>query len=114
MTIAAFLYCFVQVSHLAALAVLMFVAAYAVGVGCIPWIVMSELFPTSTVSLFLPLAVSTNWIFNMLVVAIFLPLKGALGDKGLFGCIGVICASLLAISWMFMVETRGRPAGYIQ
>ena len=113
MTVAAFMLCLVQSTQLMAISILLFVATFAIGLGPIPWIVMSELFPTSTASLFLPLAVSTNWICNMLVVAIFLPLKNALGERGLFACMGIICASLLAISWMFMVETKGRPAGYI-
>ena len=113
MTVAAFALSWVQSTQLTAAAVLMFVATYAIGLGPIPWIVMSELFPTSTVSMFVPLAVSTNWICNALVAASFLSLKHALGEKGLFFGVGIVCALLFATSWMIMVETKGRAAGYV-
>ena len=100
-------------STFSALMILCFVATFAAGLGPVPWVAMSELFPSSTVGTFLPLAVSTNWIMNMIVAAVFLPLHNYLGNDGLFLLMGLICTALLVVSFLFVQETKGRPAGYL-
>lgn len=97
----------------APIAILLYVAFFAVGLGPVPWLVMSELFPIETVAVFVPLAVAVNWVSNMTVTAVFLPLKNVLSLGVLFGSISVGCAVLAALAMMLVVETRARPASYL-
>lgn len=116
MTVSLLLLCsaiFTANRSLSSLCILFFVAAFAVGLGPIPWLMMSELFPTETVGTFVPLAVSVNWLSKLFVTGIFLPMKKALGLSWLFGTLCLISACLLATSWLVVVETKGRAASYL-
>ncbi|KAG4219426.1 hypothetical protein PC116_g32094 [Phytophthora cactorum] len=53
--------------------IMMYVAAYALGLGNVPWM-QSELFPLGVRSLGSGLATSTNWLANFIVGLTFLPL----------------------------------------
>lgn len=98
---------------LSSLCILAFIATFAVGLGPIPWLMMSELFPTEAVGTFVPLAVSANWLSKLLVTGVFLPMKNAVGLPWLFGILCLVSACLLATSWLTVVETKGRPASYL-
>lgn len=77
-----------------------YVAAYAVGIGCIPW-QQGELFPLSVRSLGSGVATTTNWISNFITGASFLPMMQTFGPSTTFVCYAVVCilgwAAVLAI-----------------
>ncbi|KAF1355159.1 general substrate transporter [Delphinella strobiligena] len=85
---------------------ILYVAAYAVGLGCVPW-QQSELFPLSARSLGSGLATTTNWTTNCLTAASFLPMMQSLGPSLTFSCYAVICAVGWCAVFGFYPETSG-------
>eukprot|EP00796_Vickermania_ingenoplastis_P007400 gene7400-5211_t len=85
-----------------------FLAFYAPGIGCIPWVVMGEVFPQHLRTSAASLATMSNWAANALVSQVFPMLMGsAIGVGGTFT---LICFLLLLSSlyiYFFAVETKG-------
>ncbi|KAG9947114.1 general substrate transporter, partial [Aureobasidium melanogenum] len=75
-----------------------YVAAYASGLGCVPW-QQSELFSLSVRSMGSGLATATNWTSNFIVGATFLPMMHALGPSATFLVYVFIC--LVGYIWVF-------------
>lgn len=95
--------------------VLAFVLLFSVGMGPIPWLILSELFPPDAHRHRLASwAVMTNWIATMVVIAAFLPLFSVLGQLGTFMLLAVVNGVLFGVSYVVMVETRGKSPAYIQ
>lgn len=66
---------------LSALASLLFVASFAVGLGPVPFILASELVGSEAVGAIQSWALSSNWVATFIVAQFFPMLNGALGGK---------------------------------
>ncbi|KAI4737863.1 putative MFS myo-inositol transporter [Aureobasidium sp. EXF-12298] len=75
-----------------------YVAAYASGLGCVPW-QQSELFSLSVRSMGSGLATATNWTSNFVVGATFLPMMHVLGPSATFLVYVFIC--LIGYIWVW-------------
>jgi SP family myo-inositol transporter-like MFS transporter 13 len=75
-----------------------YVAAYASGLGCVPW-QQSELFSLSVRSMGSGLATATNWTSNFIVGATFLPMMHVLGPSATFLVYVFVC--LLGYIWVW-------------
>jgi MFS family permease len=96
-----------EISILSAVAVLLFVAGFALGLGPVPFILASELVGPDAVGAVQSIALAANWIATF-VVAQFFPIASA----RLHGKVYFIFAALSAfffvfISW-FVPETKGK------
>ncbi|KAL4931065.1 putative MFS glucose transporter [Aspergillus undulatus] len=94
---------------LSAIAVLLFVASFAVGVGPVPFILASELVGPEAVGATQSWALGANWISTFVVAQFFPMLNDALGGRGkiywLFTAMSVIFAGF--IYWR-VPETKGK------
>ncbi|CAI6338276.1 unnamed protein product [Periconia digitata] len=88
------------------LAMVVYVAGYAVGLGNVPW-QQSELFPLSVRSLGSALATATNWGSNTVVGLTFLPMMEFFTPTGTFALYAVVCACALGAIWRIYPETAG-------
>ncbi|KAI9279246.1 general substrate transporter [Umbelopsis sp. AD052] len=94
---------------LSAVAIIGFVAAFSVGLGPIPFLMIPELVDTQAVSTASSIALSTNWICNFVVSAGFLVVRNALGGGGkVFYLFAVILAIVWVIAYRILPETKGR------
>ena len=84
-----------------------FLAFYAPGIGCIPWVVMGEVFPTHLRTSAASVATMANWASNVLVSQVFPILMGAIGVGGTFTIIAGLMAFGCAFVYFFAVETKG-------
>nr|AJP61932.1 myo-inositol/H symporter 1 [Herpetomonas muscarum] len=84
-----------------------FLAFYAPGIGCIPWVMMGEIFPTHLRTSAASVATMANWGANVLVSQVFPILLGAIGVGGTFAIIVGLLALGLVFLWFFAVETKG-------
>lgn len=85
-----------------------FVAAYAVGLGAVPWILLSELFPTAIRQQAVSLAVVTLWTTNLAVAGAFPWLTSHLGTAGTFLSFAGISALGAVFIARHVPETKGR------
>ncbi|WVR06252.1 hypothetical protein IAU60_003282 [Kwoniella sp. DSM 27419] len=60
---------------LSAVAIVTFIAAFSIGLGPVPFLLVSELVPSPAVPAVSSLALSTNWITNFVIAILFLPLR---------------------------------------
>lgn len=88
------------------LAMIGYVAAYAIGLGCVPW-QQSELFPLSVRSVGSGVATATNWSSNFVIGITFLPMMEFLGPSVTFALYAAVCVACWASIWRIYPETSG-------
>nr|XP_045606380.1 facilitated trehalose transporter Tret1-like [Procambarus clarkii] len=95
-------------------AVLMFVVAYGLGVGPIPWVLLGEFLPTPV--RFIGASITTFFFaFTLFVVGFVFPelmrVVGAGGSLLIFAFFNVVLA---VVVWIFLPETGGRTLNQLQ
>lgn len=104
---------YVIVSYAAILFVMVFVIAFAVGPGSIPWFLVSELFNSSARPLATSIAVGVNWTANFVVGLSFLPLQEILGTN-VFLIFVVLLGLFVLYVFKKVPETKNKTLEEIQ
>jgi SP family myo-inositol transporter-like MFS transporter 13 len=95
-------------AYLAIVALFIYIAFFAPGMGPLPWTINSEIYPTWARSTAIAIATLVNWCANLVISMTFLTLADTLGQPPTFG----LYASLSFLALVFFVflvpETRGR------
>jgi len=100
-------------SYLTIAPVAIFVAAYLIAPGPIPWTAASESIPVNYKTGSQALACVVNCLGAFLIGVIFPPMQEAIGQYS-FLPFAVVSFSGIVYVWFFMVETRGRNVEEIQ
>ncbi|CDY65315.1 BnaC04g56490D [Brassica napus] len=85
----------------------LYIIAYAPGMGTVPWIVNSEIYPLRYRGLAGGIAAVSNWSSNLVVSETFLTLTHEVGSSGMFLLFAVSSATGLVFIWMLVPETKG-------
>jgi SP family arabinose:H+ symporter-like MFS transporter len=88
--------------------ILTFVAAFAAGMGPVPWVVISEIFPTRIRGQAMSLATLMLWAADFVVSQTFPVLVAHIGPARTFWIYAACSACGLAIVYTALPETRGR------
>lgn len=98
---------YTNMGTLVAVAVFMYFAAFALAMGPIPWLILSELLPTYALSAGSSAATTVNWGSNFVVGLVFPILTKSMGNATfiLFGSVSFIGAFFV---WRWVPETRNR------
>ncbi|PHH73565.1 hypothetical protein CDD80_3729 [Ophiocordyceps camponoti-rufipedis] len=86
--------------------IMVYVAAYALGLGNVPWM-QSELFPLAVRSVGSGVATATNWTANFIVGLTFLPMMEALSPAWTMTTYAVVCCVGYLLVWRIYPETAG-------
>ncbi|WP_052513850.1 sugar porter family MFS transporter [Bosea sp. LC85] len=84
-----------------------FIAAFALSLGPLPYVLMSELFPSEVRESGIAMASATSWLFNALIAFTFLSMVAAFGLSGTIGLFLAICLLSVIFCLAFVPETRG-------
>jgi sugar porter (SP) family MFS transporter len=99
---------------LALVGLVVFIASFAIGLGPVFWLMISEIFPVGVRSKAMSVCTIANWGANFLVAQTFLTLSGAISRQGVF----FLYAGLAVLSIIFfslrVPETKGRSLEDIQ
>jgi sugar porter (SP) family MFS transporter len=102
------------VPDLALIALIVYIASFAIGLGPVFWLMISEIFPLHLRAPAMALCTITNWAFNFIVSFTFLSVVGALGRTGTF----LLYATLGVLALIFFAtrvpETNGRSLEEIE
>lgn len=101
-----------DVATLVCLAV--YIVAFAVSLGPLPYVLMSELFPAAVRPLGMSLAAATAWGINAIVSLGFLPLVAGIGVSGAFLLFAALCAVAFFFVERLVPETKGRSLEQIE
>ncbi|RAO64922.1 uncharacterized protein BHQ10_000934 [Talaromyces amestolkiae] len=91
-----------------ALASLLFVASFAVGLGPVPFILASELVGSEAVGAIQSWALSANWIATFIVAQFFPILNAALGKGQIYWIFAVLASVFSVLIYLRVPETKGK------
>ena len=83
-----------------------FLAAFAIGVGPLPWTINAELYPLWARNVCQGAATSTNWIFNLLISLTFLNMIEVLTKAGVFIFYAVLTFGGAIFVYLLLPETK--------
>ena len=92
---------------LAMIGLALYIAAFAVSIGPLPWVMMAEVFPLNVRGIGMSAASLANWAFNFIVVFSFPPLVAAIGLGGVFTLYALVCAAGIVFTLRLVPETNG-------
>lgn len=89
-------------------ALLLFICAFSVGFGPIPWLMLGELFAPEVQGVASGLATAFNWGLAFMVTLLFSPVSSAIGLAATFWLFAAVCLLGAVYVARQVVETRGR------
>ncbi len=95
-------------SAMAVLALVGFIASFAIGLGPVFWLMISEIFPLRLRSAAMAVCTVANWAANFLVSVTFLSLTAAIGKSWTFWLYGAFALCAIVFFWWKVPETKGR------
>jgi len=99
---------------LAVLGMMAYVASFAISLGPIFWLLISEIYPLKIRNSAEGLAATFNWGSNLLITLTFLTLVERLGPSWTFWLYGLSAAAAWIFSYYFVPETKGRTLEEIE
>lgn len=103
-----------DLSWLALTSMGLFISGFAIGWGPIPWLVMSEIFPTKVRGIASSVCVLTNWGTAFIITKTFQDLKALITSAGTFWLFSGLCALNVLFTIFFVPETKGKTLEQIQ
>lgn len=94
---------------LALIGLALYIIFFSPGMGTIPWIVNSEIYPLRFRGVCGGIAATANWISNLIVAQSFLSLTQAIGTSWTFLIFGIISVVALFFVLIYVPETKGLP-----
>jgi MFS transporter, SP family, galactose:H+ symporter len=95
-------------SQISLLFILLYIVAFAIGMGPIFWVLVGEIFPTEDRAQGTSLASTFNWTANFAVSLAFLPLIAAIGQGETFWLFAVVCVFAIWFTGRYVPETKNR------
>ncbi|XP_062096693.1 probable inositol transporter 2 [Humulus lupulus] len=98
-----------KLGWLALVGLALYIIFFSPGMGTVPWIVNSEIYPLRFRGVCGGIAATANWISNLIVAQSFLSLTQAIGTSWTFLIFGVISVVALIFVLVCVPETKGLP-----
>lgn len=89
-------------------AIIGFVASFAISLGPVMWVLLSEIFPNEQRAAAISVAGFWNSLVSATVTLIFPWSLSALGSGGTFLAFGIFASAALLFVWLLVPETKGR------
>jgi len=95
------------------LPILGYIASFAMSVGPVTWVILSEIFPTRIRGRAMAIATFCLWIANYVITQTF-PMMEHLHQAAPFSLYAVFCVISVWFVWRFVPETKGRSLEEIE
>ena len=92
----------------------LFIASFAIGLGPVFWLMISEIFPVGARGKAMSVCTIANWGANFLVAQTFLSLSEAITRQGVFFLYAALAVASVALFSKWVPETKGRSLEEIQ
>lgn len=93
---------------------LLYIASFAISLGPVCWLVISEIYPTKVRGLAMSIATLSNWLFNLVVALTFLPMIDLFGKSYTFLSFSLLSVFALLFCHFLVPETKGIPLEKIE
>ena len=99
---------------MAVAALMVYVGSFAIGLGPVFWLMISEIYPLKVRGEAMSVATMANWGANLVVSLTFLSLINALGALGTFAAFAVITVGAVWYFFARVPETKNRSLAEIE
>ncbi|XP_054466980.1 solute carrier family 2, facilitated glucose transporter member 8 [Anoplopoma fimbria] len=103
-----------DLAWLALASIAIFISGFALGWGPIPWLIMSEIFPSKVRGVASAACVLTNWSMAFIVTKTFQDMMSLLSSAGTFWLFSSMCMLNLLFTIAFIPETKGKTLEQIE
>ena len=93
---------------------LVYIAAFAIGLGPVFWLLISEIYPLRVRGTAMSLASVANWTANFAVSLVFLSLTKTLGSSGTFALFGAVGIIAWFFTYFLVPETKNMTLEQIE
>ena len=101
-------------SWITVISVAAYVGFFAIGLGPVFWLLISEIYPLAIRGRGMSLATIANWVFNMIVSFTFLDLVNGIGRGPTFLIYALLTIATILFTWFLVPETKGRTLEQIE
>ncbi len=91
-----------------------FIISYAISIGCVFWIVISEIYPLTIRSTAMSIAACANWLANFLIASTFLSLTKSIGFENCFIFYATMCGIGFVFIYRIVPETKQLSLEHIE
>ena len=91
-----------------------YIGCFAIGLGPVFWLLISEIFPMAIRARGMSAATIANWLANLVVALTFLDLADLMGHAGVFLLYAAMTLAGLAFAYVLVPETRGLSLEAVQ
>jgi SP family galactose:H+ symporter-like MFS transporter len=99
---------------IAEISLMLYVGAFAIGLGPVFWLLISEIYPLKIRGVAMSVATSANWGANLFVALTFLTLIQTTGRSSTFWIYGLVGIGAWLFTWFYVPETKGRSLENIE
>ena len=94
--------------------ILVYVAAFAISLGPVVWVLISEIFPNRIRAKATAIASMALWLGNYVVSQSFPPMLASAGPAITFWIFGVLSLVTFVFTWRIVPETKGKSLEHIE
>jgi len=87
-------------------ACVIFIGSFAMSIGCIFWVLISEIYPTHLRAKAMGMITAANWFANYVIILSFLPIMQLLGIQAIFAFYAFACMISLLFTLKYIPETK--------
>lgn len=91
-----------------------YIIGFSLGLGPIPWLIMSEIFPSKARGMASAIASAFNWTCSFIITKEFLQLEEIMTKQGVFWMYAVVCVVEVIFVILFVPETKGKSLEEIE
>jgi MFS family permease len=99
---------------IAVASLMLYVGSFAVGLGPVFWLVLSEIYPLRIRGRAMSMGTIANWGANLVVAISFLTLTRVMGKAATFWLYGVVSVGAWLFAFFLVPETRGKTLEQIE
>ena len=99
---------------IAVVSLMVYVGSFAVGLGPVFWLILSEIYPLSIRGRAMSIGTVANWSANLIVALSFLTLTHVLGKAATFWLYGAVSVGAWLFAFFLVPETKGRSLEQIE
>jgi SP family galactose:H+ symporter-like MFS transporter len=102
------------IGKLSVVGLMLYVGSFAIGLGPVFWLLISEIYPLKVRGLAMSVASEANWGTNLVVALTFLTLIQAVGKSGTFLFYALAGIGAWIFVYLLLPETKGRTLEEIE
>ena len=99
---------------IAVASVMIYVGSFAVGLGPVFWLILSEIYPLRIRGRAMSIGTAANWIANLIVALSFLTLTQVMGKPATFWLYGTVSVGAWLFAFFLVPETKGKSLEEIE